>query len=293
MNNMNKKRWILGSLLIMSVAALGMLVLDVPHAREEETTFETFAVNPAERNGSGSSIFERFPAPAGFQRVTQDENSFGFFLRKFPLLPDGSPVELYNGVIKSNPVHAAVFDLSVGDRDLQQCADAVMRMRGEYLYAQNRKSEIHFHLTNGFDMSYSKWMQGYRLQVKGNNTQWVKSHKPEDSHQIFMNYMEVVFNYAGTLSLSKELKSKSIKEMEPGDVWIYGGSPGHAVLVVDVAINEKGEKVFMVAQSYMPAQQMHLLTNENQPHLSPWYRAENAPLETPEWTFDANELKGW
>lgn len=287
------KKWILGCLLILSMATLGMLVLHVPYSNEPVATLESFAVHSTESNRTGNSILERFPEPAGFQRVAQSEDSFGFFLRKFPLLPDGSPVELYNGVIKSNPVHEAVFDLSVGNRDLQQCADAVMRMRGEYLYAQNRKSEIHFHLTNGFDMSYSKWMQGYRLQVNGNKTQWVKSHAPGDSHEIFMKYMEVVFNYAGTLSLSKELKPKSIQEITPGDVWIYGGSPGHAVLVVDVARNARGEKVFMVAQSYMPAQQMHLLKNENQPQLSPWYKAENAPLETPEWTFDSNELMGW
>ncbi|MBM3428471.1 MAG: hypothetical protein FJX95_06785, partial [Bacteroidetes bacterium] len=236
------------------------------------------------KDKNGLTLETRFQEPNGYKRIEQTGNSFGSFLRKFPLLPDGSPVELYNGVIKSNPVHEAVFDLSVGNRDLQQCADAVMRMRGEYLYAQNRKSEIHFHLTNGFDMSYSKWMQGYRLQVNGNKTQWVKSHAPGDSHEIFMKYMEVVFNYAGTLSLSKELKPKSIQEIMPGDVWIYGGSPGHAVLVVDVASNARGEKVFMVAQSYMPAQQMHLLKNENQPQLSPWYKAEKAPLETPEWT---------
>ncbi len=287
------KKWILGCLLIISMATLGMWVLHVPYSNEPAATLESFAVHSTESNRSGNTILERFPEPAGFQRVAQSEDSFGFFLRKFPLLPDGSPVELYNGVIKSNPVHEAVFDLSVGNRDLQQCADAVMRMRGEYLYAQNRKSEIHFHLTNGFDMSYSKWMQGYRLQVNGNKTQWVKTHEPGDSHEIFMKYMEVVFNYAGTLSLSKELKPKSIEEIMPGDVWIYGGSPGHAVLVVDVASNARGEKVFMVAQSYMPAQQMHLLKNENHPQLSPWYKAEKAPLQTPEWTFDSNELMGW
>ena len=255
---------------------------------ETAASFTTVA-----KDKNGLTLMSRFPEPLGYKRILQNENSFGTFLREFPLLPDGSPVELYNGVIKSNPVHEAVFDLSVGNRDLQQCADAVMRMRGEYLYVQNRKSEIHFHLTNGFDMSYSKWMQGYRLQVNGNKTQWVKSHAPGDSHEIFMKYMEVVFNYAGTLSLSKELKPKSIEEITPGDVWIYGGSPGHAILVVDVASNARGEKVFMVAQSYMPAQQMHLLKNENQPQLSPWYKAEKAPLETPEWTFDSNELMGW
>ena len=50
--------------------------------------------------------------------------------------------------------------------------------------------------------------------------------------------------------------------LQPGDVFIKGGSPGHAVIVVDVAIyTQTGKKVFLLAQSYMPAQQIHILVN--------------------------------
>ncbi|MEN9947941.1 MAG: hypothetical protein RL106_764 [Bacteroidota bacterium] len=245
------------------------------------------------QNQQALRLDERFQTPAGYKRLTLDINSFGYFLRKFPLKPKGSVVHYYNGQVKANDVHAAVFDLSVGTKDLQQCADAVMRMRAEYLFAQKRYNEIHFHLTNGFDMAYSKWMQGNRLQVNGNKTQWKLTANPSNDHDSFLKYMEVVFNYAGTLSLSKELKAKRAGEIQPGDVWIYGGSPGHAVLVVDVAQNDKGEKVFMIAQSYMPAQEMHILKNLEEPHLSPWFRVPTTQLQTPEWTFESNELKTW
>ena len=63
--------------------------------------------------------------------------------------------------------------------------------------------------------------------------------------------------------------------MRIGDVFIIGGSPGHAVIVVDMAVNpETHEKVFLLAQSYMPAQQIQLLKNNNDPDLSPWYSQE-------------------
>ena len=42
---------------------------------------------------------------------------------------------------------------------------------------------------------------------------------------------------------------------------IKGGSPGHIVMITDEAINEKGEKVFLLFQGNTPAQTVHLVKN--------------------------------
>jgi hypothetical protein len=90
------------------------------------------------------------------------------------------------------------------------------------------------------------------------------------------------------------LRSRSIKNISIGDVFIIGGSPGHAVIVVDVATNKNGKKVFLLAQSYMPAQETQILKNFNDASLSPWYSADiTDKLRTPEWTFDVKQLKTW
>lgn len=104
--------------------------------------------------------------------------------------------------------------------------------------------------------------------------------------------MDLVFNYAGSLSLSQELKPVDVKDIRVGDVFIKGGSPGHAVTVVDVAVNSKtGEKIFLIAQSYMPAQNIHVLKNFGNPDNSPWYSVNfGAHLKTPEWTFERGQL---
>ncbi|MEL6922398.1 MAG: DUF4846 domain-containing protein, partial [Bacteroidota bacterium] len=74
--------------------------------------------------------------------------------------------------------------------------------------------------------------------------------------------------------------------------FIQGGFPGHAVIVVDMAENEAGEKLFLLAQSYMPAQDMHILKNPKNATASPWYALKDlsAELPTPEWNFSIADL---
>ncbi|OPZ94037.1 MAG: hypothetical protein BWY74_00886 [Firmicutes bacterium ADurb.Bin419] len=240
----------------------------------------------------GSTVQDRFKVPEGFERIPVEEGSFQEYLRNLPLKPHGSIVKYYNGNEKSRDVYDAVIDMDVGDRDLQQCADAVMRLRAEYLYGKGFYDRIHFNFTNGFKADYVKWMNGNRITVKGNDTYWVKKTDYSEDYKVFRQYMDMVFAYDGTLSLSAELKAVSVNEMEIGDIFMKGALPGHCVIVVDMAVNNTtGEKIFMLAQSYMPAQDIHVLKNYNSQEISPWYSINfDEALETPEWTFYKDQL---
>jgi Domain of unknown function (4846) len=202
-------------------------------------------------------------------------------------------VKHFDGTIKPNRgVYDAVVDLPIGNRDLHQCADAVMRLRAEYLWRDQQYDQIHFNLTNGFLVDYNRWKSGQRVLVNGNTTSWTSSAAPSNSYATFWQYLEFVFAYAGTLSLSKELTPVAAGDLQTGDVFIRGGSPGHAVIVVDLAADSAGNKLFMLAQSYMPAQEIQILQNPKEKDISPWYRLENSQeLETPEWRFGWEELK--
>ena len=233
------------------------------------------------------TILTRFATPEGFERVGAGEGSFGNWLRALPLQADGTPVHLYNGALKSRQdVHAAVIDMSVGGRDLQQCADAVMRLRAEHLFATGRQDEIAFHFTSGFLAEWSRWRRGERIAVDGNDCRWLHRAEPDDSHEELLRFLNIVFTYAGTLSLEKELRPAGTADLRIGDVFINGGSPGHAVIVTDVARNADGRTVFLLAQSYMPAQEIHVLRNLRRPDLGAWFIAgDGDALYTPEWTF--------
>lgn len=167
-----------------------------------------------------------------------------------------------------------------------------MLLRAEYLFQQKRYDEIQFHFVSGFLAGYSHWRDGYRIKVNGNQVSWVKTASPSDSYETFRSYMTMVFTYAGTGSLEKELKAVSLMDMQVGDIFIKGGNPGHAVIVIDMAENGSGEKVYMLAQSYMPAQQTQMLVNNKDVSLSPWYTLEDIDyIATPEWGFDKTQLK--
>ena len=136
-------------------------------------------------------------------------------------------------------------------------------------------------------------MKGDRIVVNGNTVSYKKTAEPSNTKKDLWNYLEQIFTYCGTLSLSKELKPAKVPDIQPGDVFIKGGSPGHAVIVLDVARHkETGKKIFLLGQSYMPAQEIQVLINPMNADLSPWYSEDfGEVLYTPEWTFYTYELK--
>ena len=262
---------------------------------ENQTENNTSAEHNSPIIDTGGMLLQtRFNPPKGYEREKVDSKSFAHYLRNLPLKKAGDLVKYYDGGTKSDFAYEAVVDLEIGKRNLHQCADAVMRLKAEYLWETEQYNKIHFNFTNGFRVDYSEWMKGKRMVVKGNKTYWVNGSARANNYQDFWKYMELIFNYAGTLSLDREMKSKSVDQMKIGDVFIVGGSPGHAIIVADMVVNHTtGKKKFMLAQSYMPAQETQILSNTFDEN-SPWYSLDFGDvLNTPEWTFYANQLKGW
>lgn len=227
---------------------------------------------PANDIPSGSPVsIHSIALPAGYERLACETNSFGEWLRSIPLKKE-RVVYLYNGELKHDQsVQFAVLDISIGTKDLQQCADAVMRLRADYLFAQKRYTEIVFTDNNG---KLYKW-------------------EGADDRRAFDRYLERVFGWCGSASLEKQLAPvKDATTIQPGDVFIKGGFPGHAMIVADVAANTRGERIFLLAQSYMPAQDIHVVNNPVDQQLGPWYKLDDV-IYTPEWTFLKRQLKRW
>jgi hypothetical protein len=254
---------------VMAVLAIGCGGPDKGDpAKERPATIET-ASEPIVVYATIGSI----PVPEGYTRTAALPGTFAIWLRQVPLKKDKT-VYLYNGNLKRNQsAQFAVIDIATGTKDLQQCADAVMRLRAEYLFAQKKYDSIAF-------MDYSgKW---YRWPG-GNN------------RSTFDNYLQTVFGWCGSASLEKQLRPlPRFDAVKAGDVLVQGGFPGHAMMVVDIAVNKNGKKVFMLAQGYQPAQDMHVLINPVNEALSPWYEIPgDDEILTPEWRFTKSNLRDW
>jgi hypothetical protein len=229
---------------------------------------------PVWTGGNPYPTIGAIPLPAGYHRVSMASELFGAWLRSVPLKKNLT-VYLYNRAAKLNQeAQFAVLDVSVGREDLQQCADAVMRLRAEYLYSRGEYGDITFYTEQGVRLNFAD------RQDKGRVS--------------FDKYLREVFEYCSTRTLAKQLFRTSLNGVEPGDVLIRSGSPGHAMLVMDVAEDGNGRRIYLLAQSYMPAQDIHVVKNPGD-NLSPWYRADSTlgVVETPEYVFKTNELRKW
>ena len=239
----------------------------------------------------GTSVGSRIAPPPGFTREAPDP--FAAWLRGLPLLPGRPAVMLHDGRPKANQdAHHAVVDLDVGRKDLQQCADAVIRLRAEYLFSAGRAAEVVFDATSGDPMPFARWRAGERPVVSGQRLRWVAGRAaPDATYGAFRRYLDVVFTYAGSASLARELVAVPGSAVAAGDVFVQGGFPGHAVIVVDVAHDPRTDRRrFLLAQSYMPAQQLHVLRSPGR--ADPWYElVAGHTLVTPEWTFHPGDRR--
>jgi len=250
-------------------------------------------VTPTYIDEQGQTIKNRVLIPEGYKRVNYAEGSFEEYVRNYPLKTFGAKVINYDGSLYFNQLgHFGVLEVPVPKNGLQQCADALIRIRSEYLWDANRKDEIGFNFTSGDYCSWKRYAQGYRPKIKGNNVSFHKTASVNTSKDNFYKYLNLIYTYSGTLSLYHELaKITNKNDLKIGDMLIIGGSPGHVIMIGDEIENEVGDKCFILFQGNTPAQSVHLLKNLEDTSISPWYALDmNQQISVPAYTFYNSEF---
>jgi len=215
-----------------------------------------------------------YPPPEGALRISGGE--FGAWLGALELAAEDQPVRTHQG--QEVPGNFHVLRLPMVSGDLQQCADSAIRLRAEWLREQGQP--VLFHATSGDPMPWSRYQAGERAYEEGNRLAW-RAGSPASWDQ----YLGAVFMWAGTRSLAYD--TVAARDPLPGDVLVLPGSPGHAVVLLDVAVKE-GETWILVGQGYMPAQDFHVVIGPSAGWWRWWPGARVGP-----WEFPASSLRRW
>jgi hypothetical protein len=227
------------------------------------------------------TLAARIPTERGFERVAIDPDSFAAFLRTLPLEAAGTPVRSFRGdtiLAADDPRLAAVVAIDVGSQDLQQCADSVIRMHAEWRWSIGKR-DVSYRSLSGFTMSFDRWQRGDRFVLAGKDLAWTTGARPDASHAAYRSFLDGVFTWANTTALARDAQKVARSDLRAGDFFVLGGSPGHAILVLDVAKDASGHTRALFGQGYMPAQSFHVVKVAG----SPWVSLDDDAVTTPFW----------
>lgn len=282
------------NILRIAVALVLMIVIFIAFkpAKKAIKTIAATIETPNLINKDSLTIKSRVNIPNGYKRVVYPNGSFQEYLRTYKLKPFGTKIINYDDTEYFWQFgHIGVLEIPVPKNGLQQCADALIRIRSEYLWNQNRKDEIGFKFTSGHYCSWIKYAEGYRPKVKGNKVSFHKTANANSSKENFYKYLNLIYMYSGTLSLFNELKSVDAKDLKIGDMLIKGGTPGHIVMICDEIVNSRGDKLFLLFQGNTPAQSVHLVKNLEDSNISPWYQLKkDAVIPVSNYTFSTSKF---
>jgi len=281
-----------GLLILILLTAFIVLAFQIQPINKVVDTVSNYIETPSLVNKDSLTIKSRVNVPVGYKRVVYKKESFQDYLRNYKLKPFESKIINYDdSEYFWQGGHIGILEIPVPKNGLQQCADALIRIRSEYLWEHNRNDEIGFKFTSGHYCSWKKYAEGYRPKINGNKVTFHKTANSDNSKENFYKYLNLIYMYSGTLSLYNELKSVNAKDLKIGDMLIKGGSPGHIVMICDEVINEKGEKLFLLFQGNTPAQSVHLVKNLEDGNNSPWYQLENdIAISVSNYTFSSSKF---
>ena len=273
------------------VVVLVLLVVIFLQFKPDEKAIKTIAAvieTPSLINKDSLTIKSRTNTPNGYKRVAYTKGSFQDYLRNYKLKPFGAKIINYDDTEYFwQGGHIGILNIPVPKNGLQQCADALIRIRSEYFWKINQKDKIGFNFTSGHYCSWKQYAEGYRPIIKGNKVSFNKTASIDHSKENFYKYLNLIYMYSGTLSLYNELpKINDAKNLKLGDMLIKGGSLGHIVMICDEVVNQKGEKLYLLFQSNTPAQSVHLVKNLEDAVISPWYSLKkDAVIPVSNYTF--------
>jgi hypothetical protein len=289
-------------MLAAALAGCGDEVVAVAHERVEPPRPRAAELDDypwiAERGGAPlegwPALESLFDPPEGLSAEPVAGGTFGAWLGGLPVDPARTTPHTSRGMPTLSP-SAGIIVLDVGEKDLQQCADSILRLHAEWAWSRggSARQAIAYHFTSGHRASWADWTAGREWQVRGSEVIRAKGSPRTPSRQQFRLYLEQVFIYAGTRSLPADTRELTAAEApEAGDILVNPGSPGHAVLLLRTARGDDGDLYALLGEGWMPAQEFHVVRDRLRDRVWMPLPTANQDLTIPGVaTFDADSVR--
>lgn len=189
-------------------------------------------------NACQAKVIKDIPVPSGYERMKYADSSYSAWIQRLPIKGD-NVILGYDGepVISSLYSVLAVIDMPMlFSQDLEQCADWCFRFRAEYFKQTGKLEQLYLFDYNGKHRYY------------------------RDSGMLYKGFLKWTMGNANSFSLKKGCQSVDEIDLRPGDMLVQNqtGGVGHVSVVMDVCQDAKGDRLYFIGYSFMPAQQFHI-----------------------------------
>jgi hypothetical protein len=177
------------------------------------------------------------PVPNGYTRVNYERSSFSNYVQHLPLKSENRIFSHQNKDLTHWYESLGVIDKPLLFKDdLEQCADFTMRLWADYHKESGKLSTL-------FLFNYS----GSKVYFK-------------DSHLSYEKFLRKAFASSNSHSMKVGAKKISSAELVPGDLFVQNetGGIGHVSMILDHAKSPSKPDLYLIAFSFMPAQEMHI-----------------------------------
>jgi hypothetical protein len=220
---------------------------------------------------NNETVIETIQVPQGFTRIAVEKGSFACWLRNLPVKSSGSAVFDYRGRIYkagNDSTVARVVDWNILGNRMEQCMDILVHFYAKYLRQTKREDEISFPIPGGYRLGWQDWEKGWRPLFNGINMIMNQCTRDDSSESSFKSYLNTVFAESHTQQFYHTCKVIKRENVQIGDFIVKKGSKSHAVMIVDLAVDEQGQMVALIGHGDTPACQFYLFNYQKN---NPWF----------------------
>jgi hypothetical protein len=189
--------------------------------------------------------------PDGYERISYPAGSFSLWITELPL-ESTTVVHTFNGHAIWNGFYNvfAVVDMPLlFKQDLEQCADFGFRFWAEFHKQRNMLDKLYLFKYDGSKVFFKSTGKSLTQFLK-----WCMAN-------------------ANSHSIKKGCTDIAIAQAKPGDMIVQNedGGIGHVSIIMDACESEKGDRLFLIGFSFMPAQQFHIEKADSRFGKNGWY----------------------